>query len=119
MGATRAKTEYLTKVRLERFLSRNLPNVWLVTMTFHENVIVKKEAMKRWKPVADWLKRHACLLDHLNAGRPDGVYIRQGLAVKGFFHIIDECLELDDGCVLFAVFELEFSYLLFKVKDDV
>jgi hypothetical protein len=28
--------------------------VWLVTMTFHENVIVKKEAMKRWKPVADW-----------------------------------------------------------------
>jgi hypothetical protein len=43
---------------LERFVSRNLPNVWFVTMTFHENVIVKKEAMGRWKPVADWLKRH-------------------------------------------------------------
>jgi hypothetical protein len=58
MGATRAKTEYLTKVRLERFLSVNLPNCWLVTMSFHENVIVKKEAMKRWKPVVDWLRRH-------------------------------------------------------------
>ena len=58
MGATRAKTEFLTKVRLERFLTVNLPNCWLVTMTFHENVIVKKEAMERWKPVADWLKRH-------------------------------------------------------------
>ena len=58
MGATRAKTEFLTKVRLERFLSLNLPNCWLVTMTFHENVIVKQEAMERWKPVADWLKRH-------------------------------------------------------------
>jgi hypothetical protein len=57
MGATRAKTEYLTKVRLERFLSANLPNCWLVTMTFHENVIEKKEAMRRWKPVADYLKR--------------------------------------------------------------
>jgi len=58
MGATRAKTEFLTKVRLERFLSVNLPNCWLVTMTFHENVIEKKEAMRRWKPVADYLKRH-------------------------------------------------------------
>jgi hypothetical protein len=58
MGATRAKTEYLTKVRLERFLINNLPNVWLVTMTFHENVIVKGEAMRRWKPVADYLTRH-------------------------------------------------------------
>jgi len=58
MGATRAKTEYLTKVRLERFLISNLPNVWLVTMTFHENVIVKREAMRRWKPVADYLTRH-------------------------------------------------------------
>jgi hypothetical protein len=58
MGATRAKTEFLTRVRLEWFLCRSLPNVWFVTMTFHENVIVKKEAMRRWKPVADWLKRH-------------------------------------------------------------
>jgi hypothetical protein len=58
VGATRAKTEFLTKIRLEQFISRNLPNCWLVTMTFHENVIVKKEAMGRWKPVADWLKRH-------------------------------------------------------------
>jgi hypothetical protein len=39
MGATRAKTEFLTKVRLERFLSRNLPNCWLVTITFHEDVM--------------------------------------------------------------------------------
>src|ERR1017187_10164678 len=58
MGATRGKTEYLTKIRLERFVSQNLPNCWLVTMTFHENVIEKKEAMQRWKPVADYLKRH-------------------------------------------------------------
>lgn len=48
----------LAKIRLERFLSVNLPNCWLVTMTFHENIVEKKEAMKRWKPVADYLKRH-------------------------------------------------------------
>lgn len=58
MGATRVKTEFLTKIRLERFLSVNLPNCWLVTMTFHENIVEKKEAMQRWKPVADYLKRH-------------------------------------------------------------
>ena len=50
MGATRAKTEFLTKVRLERFLSLNLPNCWLETMTFHENVIVKKEARSGGNP---------------------------------------------------------------------
>ena len=55
MGATKAKTEFLAKIRLMRFLSMNLPNCWLATMTFHENVIVKKEAMQRWKPVvASW-----------------------------------------------------------------
>lgn len=58
MGATRAKTEYLHGVRLERFLAAYLPNCWLVTMTFHENVTEKKEAMRRWKPVADFLQRH-------------------------------------------------------------
>ncbi len=57
MGDTRAKTEYLTKVRLERFLSEYLPNVWMVTFTFQENVSDKKEAMRRWKPIADYLKR--------------------------------------------------------------
>lgn len=58
MGNTRGKNSYLTQVSLERFLSRNLPNVWLATFTFKENVTDKAEAYRRWKPIADLLKRH-------------------------------------------------------------
>ncbi|NQU12146.1 hypothetical protein HQ590_15235 [bacterium] len=63
MGATRAKTEYLHRRRLEQFLERHLPHVWLATFTFQENITDKREAMHRWKPVADWLRRHG--VDHV------------------------------------------------------
>lgn len=57
MSATRGKTSYLTQVRLQRFLARYLPSVWLITFTFRENITDKSEAMRRFKPIADYLKR--------------------------------------------------------------
>lgn len=58
MHDSRSKTEYLARIRIERFLRAHLPAVVFVSQTFHENVTDKAEAMRRWKPCADWLKAH-------------------------------------------------------------
>lgn len=58
MADTRRKTSYVTELQLRAFLRHHLPNVWFLTFTFQENVVDKAEAMRRWKPVADWLDRH-------------------------------------------------------------
>jgi hypothetical protein len=58
VSTTRSKTSYLTQVRFERFLGVWLPNVFLLTLTFKENIEDKAEAERRWKPIADYLKRH-------------------------------------------------------------
>ena len=56
MACTRSKSQYLKRVELTQFCQRH-GQVWLLTMTFAENILEKAEAQKRWKPVADWLAR--------------------------------------------------------------
>jgi len=57
MASSRNRSAYLKKIELESFVQRYLPHVWLLTLTFAENLTDKHEAQKRFKPISDWLDR--------------------------------------------------------------
>lgn len=57
---SRPKTAHLLELAA-KWMLRRYPSCYFATFTFAENVTDLAEAKKRWRPVADYFRRHNCM----------------------------------------------------------